>query len=203
MSEKSSNREMSWERQPGEPDKWYQRFLLYRNQAPTNRTIMAAIRTVRAEKAMPHKKGMPISGNPSAVWNKMAKRWDWIGRARRYDDHLQKEIEESELKWRIEMRAKEKAVAGKLLQQAERMLDVPIVRQETIQRDDGTTIILRPTKRWGKDTATAMAATASRLIDGIVQKDEKKKVEESEKNHVPQADIDWLREIDPKAASES
>lgn len=200
MSEKSSNRDMSWERQAGEPDKWYQRFLVYLRQPPTSRSLAAAVRSIRQQEATPN--DFKKSKKVGQYWAKMARRWDWEGRARRYDDYQQQEIERGEIAWRLEMRKSQQDLASKMMKQAHQMVDVPIVRQERIERQDGTTVIIRPTKRWSKETVTAYAATASRLADGIDEKDQKKKLEAAEKDNKPQFDIDWLREVDPTAAKE-
>lgn len=77
-----------WERQPGEPARWYARFLLYRGMGP-DRTLLGCIHREEVSKGK-EKQSKNISGS----WSMACERWQWKARAEQYDADQQAQAEE-------------------------------------------------------------------------------------------------------------
>jgi hypothetical protein len=80
----SEHEQTSWERQPGEPDAAYVRFLIYRNLGPA-RSLEAAYRKFMEDlgeiDAAKSCESLPVSGQ----WFKDSHSFDWVRRARAWD----------------------------------------------------------------------------------------------------------------------
>jgi hypothetical protein len=69
-----------WDRQPGEPALWYNRFdTLYRPLGP-ERSLLAAYNTWRVQKGKERR-----SGGIGRAWTRNAQRWNWRERAEAWD----------------------------------------------------------------------------------------------------------------------
>ena len=68
-----------WERQPGEPNRWYARFERYRLAGPS-RSLLG---TVSAEKA---EQGQKIPNGIPGAWSRAAGQWRWRERAEAWDE---------------------------------------------------------------------------------------------------------------------
>jgi hypothetical protein len=66
-----------WERQPGEPARWYARFTIYL-ELGIHRTLQRAYRIVGLVEERPGKQ-------PGAAWYQMARKWQWRARAAAWD----------------------------------------------------------------------------------------------------------------------
>jgi hypothetical protein len=77
-----------WAQQPGEPDRWYARFLLYSAFPASSRSILAAQR----HEASPTQQRSPAVGGQ---WKAMASRWRWRERAEAHDKQLAQEVAEA------------------------------------------------------------------------------------------------------------
>jgi hypothetical protein len=69
-----------WERQPGEPNRWYDRFERFRLAGP-GRSLLGAVNAERAARGT-----RPTTSVPH-TWAKNAKRWQWRERAEAWDEH--------------------------------------------------------------------------------------------------------------------
>jgi len=80
-----------WDRQPGEPNNWYRRFLSYRDMPHSNpplpRTLLGTANHEQVCKGSKKYNGTPQS------WRDAFKKWNWRERAEGYDAHLQRERE--------------------------------------------------------------------------------------------------------------
>lgn len=125
-----------WEQQPGEPDKWYARFLRFRDQG-SGRTKATAFRADQAETGG-NRRAKKLPGS----WDVMSKRWEWDARALAWDKHLS---DERQAVWAArleEQRAAEWEQSRKLLKMAETMLQMPLLRTESSKvSEDGKTIV--------------------------------------------------------------
>lgn len=85
-----------WQRQPGEPGKWYSRFEVYRLLGP-NRTIEEAYRLVA------HAEGLR-GAHPGASWTEIRKRWSWRQRAEAWDESERQTLRQAEATRRFDAR---------------------------------------------------------------------------------------------------
>lgn len=104
-----------WERQPGEPNFWYDIFFRYYTLLGPSRNITAAYRAyAKAEE------GFDATGmETNPMWRFKAHEWNWKIRAEAFDEFQR--IKDAEL-WeqrKRELREKEWGVANELLSQAE------------------------------------------------------------------------------------
>jgi hypothetical protein len=88
-----------WERREGE-DRWYSRFLLYRDMG-ASRSLLGAIHLEEAKKS---KEKQSIS--PPGAWSNAFKQWDWKKRAQAWDDEQERIALASTKYGRISERAK-------------------------------------------------------------------------------------------------
>lgn len=77
-----------WERQPGEPARWYARFLLYRGMG-AGRSLLACFHREEALKGT-KKRSNHVPGS----WSQACERWHWKARAEAYDADQQAQAEE-------------------------------------------------------------------------------------------------------------
>lgn len=77
----------AWDRQPEEPDRWFDRFdRFYRPQGP-GRTLTEAYRQYYIERH--HRE--PERPGYTTEWGKASKSWRWLDRAREWDEQIRKE----------------------------------------------------------------------------------------------------------------
>jgi hypothetical protein len=102
--------EYPWERMPGEPNDWYDRFLKYYVKQGTRRSIIEAYRRcVKVEQ------NRSTTSAPSPVWHLRAYQWNWLVRAEAFDEY---ERMLDHIKWedrRNELRKEEWDVSSELL----------------------------------------------------------------------------------------
>ncbi len=103
-----------WERMPGEPNNWYDKFFKYYLKQGTKRSLVEAFRRFKgAEGSNRHWS----QANPA--WATMRHQWNWKVRAEAYDEH---ERMLDHVKWearRAKLREKEWKVSNELLNVAE------------------------------------------------------------------------------------
>jgi hypothetical protein len=86
-----------WERMDGEPNRWFQRFEIYRLAGP-NRTLLG---TVNAEKAQ---RGIQRHAKqPSGAWKRRFEEFNWKARAEAWDQYIS---------YKIAAEAEEKALSS-------------------------------------------------------------------------------------------
>lgn len=109
-----------WQQQPNEPDLWFARFHEFLLSG-SGRSLLA---TYNASAKKPEKaRTIPSS------WREAAKKWNWESRAIAFDNHQQSEDLEVWQRRRREIREKQWAIAEKLLNKAQEMLEVPLSDQ--------------------------------------------------------------------------
>jgi hypothetical protein len=79
----------AWEKQPGEPDLWFDRFTQYRLLGPRR----SMVKVYRMSRVREQKEYKDVEGAP-AYWNKHAKEWHWKERALAWDQHTLEEVAE-------------------------------------------------------------------------------------------------------------
>ena len=75
-----------WERQDGEPNKWYSRFVIFLQMGPS-RSLLGA---VNIEKDRNGQKKAEVSAPTS--WREAAKQWNWRARAEAWDEYRRKQV---------------------------------------------------------------------------------------------------------------
>lgn len=80
-----------WDKQPDEPQNWYERFDYYRLLGPL-RSVNKAYRRYRQDVD-----GVDIPSGHSRYWDKLAKEWRWEERAQAWDESVRDEKEERAL----------------------------------------------------------------------------------------------------------
>lgn len=76
-----------WSKQPGEPEVWYQRFLLYKLQDPIRRSVLKAENSERERRGEVPRRAL------SRSWREYSKNFDWAGRAKAWDESVSTKIE--------------------------------------------------------------------------------------------------------------
>lgn len=71
-----------WDRQPGEPARWFARFERYCYMDPGYRSLSALWKEEKRKKGQDW-----IRGKPSRHWENAARRWSWAERAAAWDQH--------------------------------------------------------------------------------------------------------------------
>lgn len=144
-----------WEQAPGEPNRWYRRFEIYRRLG-TNRSLLAAYSQGRAKKAT------TVGG----AWRAAAQKWDWAKRAAAWDGELsQREEAEWETR-RAQLRKQEWEASQALLDKARQMLVFPLAKTTRQERDEAGRLVaetvINPAK-WTQRDAVAMFEISSKL----------------------------------------
>lgn len=103
-----------WEREDGEPSRWFARFDTYRLLGP-GRSIEEAFRRARETEGL-------RAERPGSIWYEMAKRWRWAERAEAWDAHIRAELLAREQERRFDAREKRLAIIDRMLHLAERVL---------------------------------------------------------------------------------
>jgi len=99
---------VDWDRQPGEPMLWYNRFEIYRLMGP-DRSLLGAYKLYLHEKARKDAKKSPKT--TPRPWNRNAEAWRWQARAEAWDIEVLRERAEQEEKEREEARRRRIEIA--------------------------------------------------------------------------------------------
>jgi hypothetical protein len=78
-----------WERQKDEPPLWFRRFSAYRLLGPA-RSLLAAVNQEKVAR------GKKESRQAGGSWRSAARLWDWVARAKAWDQYL---MDETEARW--------------------------------------------------------------------------------------------------------
>lgn len=150
-----------WERQPDEPNDWYDRFTLFKLLG-SGRSLLAAYNVDR------DRRGQPKTGSTPPTWRKTQQTWNWKARAEAWDGRSQ---QQSEKRWvkkqrdgdrrRAEIRDKSWELSLTLIERAKEMLDYPLI-QKVSESEDGKTIIFAPAK-WTSRDAISYLELADKL----------------------------------------
>lgn len=150
--------EHNFDRRKGESDEAFAAFREYLDLGPS-----------RAFPGVARRCGKSVS--LIARWSA---RHDWVDRASAYDDHLAELenahrrmlAEEAAAEWLVRekaLRDRRYAIAVKMLDRVEQMLNFPLTTVEKKTNEDGSSVtILKPAK-WNMNTARLLAQTASEL----------------------------------------
>lgn len=114
----SENQAKPWERQEGEPHRWFQRFEAYRLMGP-GRSLRSCYNTDRV--AHGHEESRQASG----TWRKIADLWSWQARAEAWDQEQTRLDQELWEKRRREQREEDWTTAAELRRAARIMLFEP------------------------------------------------------------------------------
>ena len=148
-----------WERQPGEPSRWYDRFVRYYLRAEGERTLLGAYRRWLSVERPETARKSPITGAPGS-WKKHFEEWRWKERAEEYDVELRRLDGVQWEKHRKEVRDRSWNASGRLWDKVNAMLAFPVSEQQVEQ--DGQSITISPA-RWTFRDAASVAETADRL----------------------------------------
>jgi hypothetical protein len=153
---------LAWERQPGESDKAWRGFQLYRDLGP-ERSLRAVAEALYGERWKYGKRTV----------EKWSSRHDWVDRVRALearDEMVRREAIESYWRERADdFAAREARIAELVLKgreqaakQAVQILDYPLLEQRVIREEDGeqVTYILKPTG-WTKATGISLLQLAA------------------------------------------
>ena len=75
----------AWERQEGEPNNWYSRFVLFLQMGPS-RSLLGAVNIEKAQKSQEKLNYV------SQAWREAAKQWNWRERAESWDEYRRKQV---------------------------------------------------------------------------------------------------------------
>jgi len=93
----------SWDRQPNEPNRWYQRFTFFRLQGPAR-----SIESTWANEAKRSK-----AKRPNSRWYAIVKLWSWWDRAADWDKYLSDQANaQAEIDWQSRIMGKSEVLAG-------------------------------------------------------------------------------------------
>src|SRR6516165_7624450 len=119
-----------WERQPGEPNRWFSRFECYRLAGP-GRSLQGA---VNAEKAQEGKKRHV---NIPGAWSRAAIRWRWRQRAEAWDEHERQKARETHAREIAEMNARHiqeaKALQAKAIERLKSLELTDVSASDTVR----------------------------------------------------------------------
>jgi hypothetical protein len=152
-----------WDRVKGETEQAYDAFLIYRELGP-DRT-QDGVR-VKLGKVPAYLRGI----------ERWARRWSWAERARAWDNHLQAERDKvaekaaaaEARKWEQRKQAAREAnyaIAERLMERAQNLLDLPTVQQRSTKTDaDGrTTVTVWEPAKWTQRDLPTIAKVAADL----------------------------------------
>ena len=102
-----------WDRLPGEPTGWFDRFEIYRALGPDRSIEQCYHAWVDAAggSAKAHR-----GPRPSRHWYAAAHRYDWTGGAHAYDDNFRQQLRAAEADQRFDARRRRLALVGGLLE---------------------------------------------------------------------------------------
>ncbi len=160
MAEGQEQEPAAWERQPGEPIRWFTRFTSFRLMGP-GRSLMGCVNKERVQQGKEkYTKGVAYS------WSAAAAKWRWRERALAWDKHVLAEEERLQEERRREWRQKEWDYAQRLLAAADVMLKFPLMRTEQTRTEaDGKvqiTNVILPAD-WRLTDVSHMIGMASKL----------------------------------------
>ncbi len=139
-----------WERQPGETDKAYAAFVLYRDMHPSSRT-MDAVRETLGQRTV---RGLELWSSRFA-WLERVKAYDaWVETIRR-DERERGYREDERLKFqrRRELVETEMTIVTKAMERVQQGLSGPMFRQKVVDGETGQVTIIEPTKWTFRDLA--------------------------------------------------
>lgn len=160
----------AWDRQPGEPERWFLRFDVYR-RAGVGRSIEAIWKqecaatgeTVRAKR-------------PSNAWYARAKQWRWEERASAWDNYLREEDDRQWAERREQIKADDWEMAVALREKARQMLMFPVTK---VTKSDGDGVTIIEPANWTFTDAAKIADLASKMARLAASMDEVVKQEHS------------------------
>jgi len=79
-----------WDQQPGEDMTWFHRFAFYYLPLGINRSVVAAYKSYRVDKASISNSSIDVDAIEQAAgsWHKWSQRYNWITRAQAYDEYM-------------------------------------------------------------------------------------------------------------------
>ncbi|MGB8648780.1 MAG: hypothetical protein WCF84_26315 [Anaerolineae bacterium] len=148
-----------WDRQPEEPNRWFDRFTQFRLAGP-NRSLLGIYEQERARRGATSR---TRSGLPKS-WRDASSKWKWRERSESWDAAQRADLEAAWQRRRDELREQEWKASQALLDKAQQMLVFPLATTTRTQRDgDMVTVTeIRP-GRWSMSDAGQLFATGSKL----------------------------------------
>ncbi len=142
-SKRESDKRAAWEQLPGESDRWYERFTLYRMMGP-ERTIEQAAKRNETQRTL----GAAVSNRklpkrPSRHWYYAAKRFDWTQRAAAWDAMRRDEDEATARRSLVRVKDDLWEIYEAGLVKLRQGLAMPLVRSRTTREEllkDGRTV---------------------------------------------------------------
>lgn len=147
-----------WERQPREPNLWFDRFERYRLKG-AQRTLLGTVRQ-EAEESGRLKLPTRVPGS----WYTQFYKWRWRQRAEAWDAWRRQMEEQRWERRRRKVREEEWKLADDLIAKAKQMLAMPIVRtvRETSEDGQQVTTIVEPA-RWRQADVARFVELADKL----------------------------------------
>jgi len=125
-----TDRSDAWERQPGEPNRWFARFEAYRLAGPA-RSLLGSVNGERSARGAAKSRSVP------QAWATNAKRWQWRERAEAWDEFQRQEARVARAREVEEMNRRHvqeaKALQGKAVQRL-KALDVELLSPAELLR---------------------------------------------------------------------
>lgn len=140
---------------------WFQRFIMYRDIG-TDRTLLG---TFNLHKRQEGNYQGDKHGNATSLpgsWTKATKKWQWVERARAYDDFLHHQRERERDKRRKELEDLEWTSALKMFDKTTKMLDWPLADREVEDPESGDKVLVKAAG-WSQGTVPNMIKAASQL----------------------------------------
>jgi hypothetical protein len=111
-----------WERQPGEPNRWFARFENYLRTGP-GRSLLGAVNSERAKSGKHRQTAIPGS------WSRAAAQWRWKARAEVWDEQERQKARETHARDIAEMNARH-------IQEAQALQRKAIERLKSLELND-------------------------------------------------------------------
>lgn len=144
----------AWDRQPGEPERWFLRFDVYR-RAGAGRSLEAVWNQEGAAKRSGAKQT-----RPSSTWYARSKQWRWEERASAWDNYLRDEDERQWAERREQIKADDWDMAVALREKARQMLMFPVTK---VTKSDGDGVTIIEPANWTFTDAAKIADLASKM----------------------------------------
>jgi len=121
MAQTSAETEL-WDRQPGEPNRWFGRFERYRLAGP-NRSLLGTVNGKLSDKDATRKAKVPGS------WNRAFAQWRWRQRAEAWDEQERRQAQAARLQEIDEMNRRH-------IQEAQALQSKALLRLKSLELDD-------------------------------------------------------------------
>ncbi len=147
----------TWQRQPGESSRWYDRFHRYM-LAGARRSLLGTVNAERVEN------GQKRTSDAARSWRIAFDKYHWLDRAEDWDDYLRlqdRELWEARYK---DLRENAWEMSREHLKRHEQMLRLPLFEQTLMRNEHGNTVAVTISPaRWSYKDILASAQTVIEL----------------------------------------